>query len=89
MATPRPDDGLRLVEAIPAYLAACTVEGKSPDAYAETLRRFQGICVAGNLPFWMGDFRAPHIYAFLQVVADSGVSLGSSGRARAWSRSRS
>ena len=83
MATLDPDDGLTLAAAIPAYLAACTVEGKSPrtvDAYAETLRRFQAVCGAEALPARVADFRPPHVYAFLKAVADSGVSLGTRHR---------
>ena len=83
MATLDPDDALTLAAAIPAYLAACTVEGKSPrtvDAYAETLRRFQAVCGAEALPARVADFRPPHVYAFLKAVADSGVSLGTRHR---------
>ncbi len=77
------DDGMGLGEAIAAYLAACDVEGKSPrtvDAYAETLRRFQAVCLAEALPARVADFRPPHVYAFLKAVADSGVSLGTRHR---------
>ena len=72
-----PDDGMGLAEAIAAYLAACAVEGKSPrtvDAYAETLRRFQAVCVAEGLPDDVAAFRPAHVYAFLKIIADSGVS---------------
>ena len=78
-----PDDGMGLAEAIAAYLAACVVEGKSPrtvDAYAETLRRFQAVCVAEGLPDDVAAFRPAHVYAFLKIIADSGVSLGTRHR---------
>ncbi len=77
------DDGMGLDEAIAAYLAACEVEGKSPrtvDAYAETLAKFRGICVQKGLPQRVGDFGPAHVYAFLKVIADSGVSLGTRHR---------
>ena len=69
--------------AIPAYLAACAVEGKSPrtvDAYAETLRRFQAVCVSEGLSDDVAAFRPAHVYAFLKIIADSGVSLGTRRR---------
>ena len=78
-----PDDGMGLAEAIAAYLAACAVEGKSPrtvDAYAETLRRFQAVCVAEGLPDDVAAFRPAHVYVFLKIIADSGVSLGTRHR---------
>ncbi len=77
------DDGMGLDEAIAAYLAACEVEGKSPrtvDAYAETLAMFRKICLQGGLPLRVADFRPAHVYAFLKVIADSGVSLGTRHR---------
>ena len=77
------DDGMRLDEAIAAYLAACDVEGKSPrtvDAYAETLHMFHAICVQRGLPQHVGEFRPAHVYAFLKVIADRGVSLGTRHR---------
>ena len=77
------DDGMGLDEAIAAYLAACEVEGKSPrtvDAYAETLAKFRGICLQKGLPQRVGEFGPAHIYAFLKVIADSGVSLGTRHR---------
>ena len=73
------DNGMGLDEAIAAYLAACEVEGKSPrtvDAYAETLARFCGICLQLGLPQRIAAFGPAHVYAFLKVIADSGVSLG-------------
>jgi site-specific recombinase XerD len=72
-----------LDEAIAAYLAACEVEGKSPrtvDAYAETLTMFRGICLRKALPQRVGEFGPAHVYAFLKVIADSGVSLGTRHR---------
>ena len=77
------DDGMGLDEAIAAYLAACEVEGKSSrtvDAYAETLARFRGICRQQGLPQRIGAFGPAHVYAFLKVIADSGVSLGTRHR---------
>ena len=79
----RTDDGMGLDEAITADLAACEVEGKSPrtvDAYAETLAMFRGICLRKALPQRVGDFGPAHVYAFLKVIADSGVSLGTRHR---------
>ncbi len=76
---PYTDDGMGLEEAIAAYLAACDVEGKSPrtvDAYAETLGMFQAICLQRGLPQRVAEFRPAHVYAFLKVIADRGVSLG-------------
>ena len=78
-----PDDGMGLAEAIAAYLAACEVEGKTRrtvQAYAETLRRFRAICAAEGLPDRVAAFRPAHIYAFLKVIADGGVSLGTRHR---------
>jgi site-specific recombinase XerD len=77
------DDGMGLDEAIAAYLAACDVEGKSPrtvDAYAETLGMFHAICLQRGLPQRVADFRPAHVYAFLKVIADRGVSLGTRHR---------
>ena len=71
------DDGMGLDEAIAAYLAACDVEGKSPrtvEAYAETLGMFHAICRQRGLPERVGEFRPAHVYAFLKVIADRGVS---------------
>ena len=79
----RTDDGMGLDEAIAAYLAACEVEGKSPrtvEAYAETLAMFRGICLRKDLPQRVGDFGPAHVYTFLKVIADSGVSLGTRHR---------
>ena len=88
------DDGMGLDEAIVAYLAACEVEGKSlrtVDAYAETLGMFRNICIRKGLPPRVADFRPAHVYAFLKVVAESGVSLFTSATARGassgWCRS--
>ena len=80
---PYTDDGMCLDEAIAAYLAACDVEGKSPrtvDAYAETLGMFHVICLQRGLPQRVSDFRPAHVYAFLKVIADRGVSLGTRHR---------
>jgi integrase/recombinase XerC len=77
------DDRMGLDEAIAAYLAACEVEGKSPrtvDAYAETLAMFRRICLQQRLPARVGEFGPAHVYAFLKVIADSGVSLGTRHR---------
>ena len=77
------DDGMRLDEAIAAYLAACDVEGESPrtvDAYAETLGMFHAIGLQRGLPQRVTEFRPAHVYAFLKVIADSGVSLGTRHR---------
>ena len=71
------DDGMGLDEAIAAYLAACEIEGKSPrtvDAYAETLAMFRNICLQKELPSRVGAFGPAHVYAFLKVIAESGVS---------------
>ena len=78
-----PDEGMWLDEAIATYLAACAVEGKSPrtvDAYAETLGMFHTICMGKGLPPRVAAFRPAHVYAFLKVIADSGVSLGTRHR---------
>ena len=78
-----PGEGTGLDEAIAAYLAACEVEGKTRrtvQAYAETLRRFRAICAAEGLPDRVAAFRPAHIYAFLKVISDSGVSLGTRHR---------
>ena len=81
--TPDPGERTGLDEAIAAYLAACEVEGKTRrtvQAYAETLRRFRAICAAEGLPDRVAAFRAAHVYAFLKVISDSGVSLGTRHR---------
>ena len=81
--TPDSGEGTGLDEAIAAYLAACEVEGKTRrtvQAYAETLRRFRAICAAEGLPDRVAAFRPAHIYAFLKVISDSGVSLGTRHR---------
>ena len=81
--TPDPGEGTGLDEAIAAYLTACEVEGKTPrtvQAYAETLRRFRAICAAEGLPDRVAAFRPAHVYAFLKVIADGGVSLGTRHR---------
>ena len=83
--TPDPGEGTGLDEAIAAYLAACEVEGKTRrtvQAYAETLGRFRTVCAAEGLPDRVAAFRAAHVYAFLKVISDSGVSLGT--RHRLW-----
>ncbi len=77
------DDRMGLDEAIAAYLAACEVEGKSPrtvQAYAETLAMFRKISLQNGLPARVADFRPAHVYAFLKVIAESGVSLGTRHR---------
>ena len=77
------DDGMGLDATIAAHLAACEVEGKSPravDAYAETLALFRGICLQKGLPTRVGEFGPAHVYAFLKVIAESGVSLGTRHR---------
>ena len=81
--TPDPGEGTGLDEAIAAYLTACEVEGKTPrtvQAYAETLGRFRTVCAAEGLPDRVAAFRAAHVYAFLKVISDSGVSLGTRHR---------
>ena len=81
--TPDPGEGTGLDEAIAAYLAACEVEGKTPrtvQAYAETLGRFRTVCAAEGLPDRVAAFRPAHVYAFLKVIADGGVSLGTRHR---------
>ena len=78
-----PGEGTGLDEAIAAYLTACEVEGKTGrtvQAYAETLRRFRTICAAEGLPDRVAAFRPAHVYAFLKVISDSGVSLGTRHR---------
>lgn len=73
----------RLDDAIVAYLAACEVEGKTTrtvQAYRETLARFQTVCAQDGLPEHVDAFRATDVYAFLKVIADSGVSLGTRHR---------
>ena len=81
--TPDPGEGTGLDEAIAAYLTACEVEGKTRrtvQAYAETLGRFRTVCAAEGLPDRVAAFRAAHVYAFLKVISDSGVSLGTRHR---------
>ena len=76
-------DDTGLEAAIAAYLTACEVEGKTPrtvQAYAETLRRFGAVCAAEGLPDQVAAFRAAHIYRFLKVITDRGVSLGTRHR---------
>ena len=76
-------DDTGLEAAIAAYLTACEVEGKTRrtvQAYAETLGRFRAVCAAEGLPDRVAAFRAAHVYAFLKVIADSGVSLGTRHR---------
>ena len=76
---PDPGEGTGLDEAIAAYLTACEVEGKTRrtvQAYAETLGRFRTVCAAEGLPDRVAAFRPAHVYAFLKVISDSGVSLG-------------
>ena len=80
---PDPGDDTGLEAAIAAYLTACEVEGKTPrtvQAYAETLGRFRTVCAAEGLPDRVAAFRAAHVYRFLKVIADSGVSLGTRHR---------
>ena len=77
------DDRMGLDEAIAAYLAACDIEGKSPrpvDAYAETLGMFHAVCRQRGLPQRVAEFRPAHVYTFLKVIAESGVSLGTRHR---------
>ena len=81
--TPDPGEGTGLDEAIAAYLTACEVEGKTRrtvQAYAETLGRFRTVCAAEGLPDRVAAFRPAHVYAFLKVIADGGVSLGTRHR---------
>ena len=78
------DDGMGLGEAIAAYLAACDVEGEKPP-HGGRLRQD-----AGNIPRDLHAegataasrrVRGPaHVYAFLKVIAGSGVSLGTRHR---------
>ena len=69
--------------AVDAYLIACDVEGKSPrtvQAYRETLGRFLAICAGEGLADTVPAFRPEHVYRFLQVIANEGVSLGTRHR---------
>ncbi len=80
---PEAAEDLPLDAAINEYLLACDIEGKSPrtvQAYRETLRIFLRICVAEDLPMTVAAFRAGHIYQFLKVVQDTGVSIGTRHR---------
>lgn len=72
-----------LEEAVPLYLKACEVEGKTDrtvQSYAETLRHFRtAVCDLG-LPTAMETFRPAHVYLFMGWVKDRGVTSGTQHR---------
>ncbi len=66
----------RFEEAVPLYLTACTVEGKTDrtvQSYAETLRQFQRSVRELGLPVSIEAFGPAHVYLFMGWVRDRGV----------------
>ena len=73
----------RFEEAVPLYLTACTVEGKTDrtvQSYAETLRQFQRAVGKLDLPVSIEAFGPAHVYLFMGWVRDRGVSAGTQHR---------
>ena len=73
----------RFEEAIPLYLTACTVEGKTDrtvQSYAETLRQFRRAGRELGLPENMEAFGPAHVYLFMGWVRERGVSAGTQHR---------
>ena len=70
-------------EAVPLYLKACEVEGKTErtvQSYAETLRHFSRAVGELQLPNSVRDFGPAHVYLFMGWVRDRGVSAGTQHR---------
>ena len=66
----------RFEEAVPLYLKACEVEGKTErtvQSYAETLRHFSRAVDQLQLPNSVRAFGQAHVYLFMGWVRDRGV----------------
>ena len=66
----------RFEEAVPLYLKACEVEGKTErtvQSYAETLRHFRRAVDQLQLPILVRAFGPAHVYLFMGWVRDRGV----------------
>ena len=73
----------RFEEAVPLYLKACEVEGKTErtvQSYAETLRHFIRAVDQLQLPNSVRAFGPAHVYLFMGWVRDRGVSAGTQHR---------
>ena len=73
----------RFEEAVPLYLKACEVEGKTDrtvQSYAETLRHFIRAVDKLQLPDSVRAFRPAHVYLFMGWVRERGVSAGTQHR---------
>ena len=73
----------RFEEAVPLYLTACTVEGKTErtvQSYAEILRHFRRAVDQLQLPNSVRAFRPAHVYLFMGWVRERGVSAGTQHR---------
>ena len=63
----------RFEEAVPLYLKACEVEGKTErtvQSYAETLRHFRRAVDQLQLPILVRAFRPAHVYLFMGWVRE-------------------
>src|SRR4051812_22380586 len=72
-----------LEEAVPLYLKACEVEGKTDrtvQSYAETLRHFKSAVRDVGLPIAIEAFKPAHVYLFMGWVKDRGVTSGTQHR---------
>ena len=74
----------RFEEAVPLYLKACEVEGKTErtvQSYAETLRHFIGAqSTNSNCPTRLAAFGPAHVYLFMGWIRERGVSAGTQHR---------
>ena len=73
----------RFEEAVPLYLKACEVEGKTDrtvQSYAETLRHFIRAVDQLQLPDSVAAFGPTHVYLFMGWVRERGVSAGTQHR---------
>ena len=73
----------RFEEAVPLYLKACEVEGKTErtvQSYAETLRHFIRADDQLQLPNSVNAFRPAHVYLFMGWVRERGMSAGTQHR---------
>ena len=73
----------RFEEAVPLYLKACEVEGKTErtvQSYDETLRQFRRAVDQLQLPDSVRAFGPAHVYLFMGWVRDRGVSAGTQHR---------
>ena len=73
----------RFEEAVPLYLKACEVEGKTErtvQSYAETLRHVRRAVDQLQLPNSVRAFRPAHVYLFMGWVRERGVSAGTQHR---------